>query len=367
MADIYENEITMKITLIAIACITATLTACGGGGGGGGGSAATVPNQTTPTSSFALTAKINGVAVNGFTVNSGEAKVLGLITGQEVEITASAPSVFVNKATAFGKATADVRSDTPTVFRAVLTSSDHTTAKLVFAMASDPSKVATVTLTIRGANPNFTEVRPVKDDAFTYAENDKRLDGVQVQFPNSKHVVTAVDSTTGAWNESYFDPSNVVTSNVNFNAQGNRVGYQATAADPSGCKDARFEPEEKLLTFPLAVGLTYSGTWTTRCLPDQSQVETITAVVRAYEQVITPGGVFNALRIEQFTKVTNSTDARLLPAGKGYEQNVTVWFDPILGRNVKYSGVRTYPGGAPTDPTQFLSETSIELINTIKN
>jgi hypothetical protein len=249
----------------------------------------------------------------------------------------------------------------------VLTSSDHTTAKLVFAMASDPSKVATVTLTIRGANPNFTEVRPVKDDAFTYAENDKRLDGVQVQFPNSKHVVTAVDSTTGAWNESYFDPSNVVTSNVNFNAQGNRVGYQATAADPSGCKDARFEPEEKLLTFPLAVGLTYSGTWTTRCLPDQSQVETITAVVRAYEQVITPGGVFNALRIEQFTKVTNSTDARLLPAGKGYEQNVTVWFDPILGRNVKYSGVRTYPGGAPTDPTQFLSETSIELINTIKN
>jgi hypothetical protein len=102
-------------------------------------------------------------------------------------------------------------------------------------------------------------------------------------------------------------------------------------------------------------------------LPNDSQVETISAVVKAYEQVTTAGGVFYALRIEQFTKVTDSTDARLLPAGKGYEQNVTVWFDPILGRNVKYSGVRTYPGGAPTNPTQFLSETNIELISTIKN
>jgi hypothetical protein len=225
--------------------------------------------------------------------------------------------------------------------------------------------VATVTLTIRGNNPNFDAVRPTKDDAFTYAENDTRLDGVAVPFPNSKHVVTSVDSATGAWNESFFDPSNVVTSNVNFNAQGNRVGYQATAADPGGCKDARFEPEEKLLTFPLAVGLTYSGSWTTRCLPNDSQVETLTAEVKAYEQVTTAGGVFNALRIEQFTRVTNSTDIRL--PGKGYEQNVTVWFDPILGRNVKYSGVRTYPGGAPTDPTQFLSKTNIELIKTIKN
>jgi hypothetical protein len=370
MADIYENEITMKLTFIAIACITATLTACGGGGGGGGGdSAASIPTQTTPSSSFALTAKINGVAVNGFTVNAGEAKVLGLITGQEVEITASAPSVFVNRNTAFGKAAADVRSDTPTVFRAVLTSSDHTTAKLVFAMASDltGSTVATITLTIRGDSPNFNAVRPTKGDAFTYADNDKRLDGVAVPFPNSKHVVTSVDSSTGAWNESFFDPSNVATSNVNFNAQGNRVAYQATAADPKGCQDARFDPEEKLLTFPLAVGLTYSSTWTTRCLPNDSQVETISAVVKAYEQVTTPGGVFNALRIEQFTKVTDSTDVRLLPAGKGYEQNVTVWFDPILGRNVKYSGVRTYPGGTPTDPTQFLSETNIQLINTIKN
>jgi hypothetical protein len=367
MAAIYEKEITMKLTFIAIAFITATLTACGGGGGSSAAVVPTEPTSPTPTSSFALTAKINGATVNGFAVNSGEAKVLGLITGQEVEITASAPSVFVNRSTAFGKANADVRSDTPTVFRAVLTSSDHTTAKLVFAMTSDPTKVATITLTIRGDNPNFNAVRPTKDDAFTYAENDKRLDGVAAPFPNSKHLVTSVDNSTGAWTESFVDPSNVVTSNVNFNAQGNRVAYQATAADPSGCKDARFDPEEKLLTFPLSVGLTYSGTWTTRCLPNDSQVETISAVVKAYEQVTTAGGVFYALRIEQFTKVTDSTDARLLPAGKGYEQNVTVWFDPILGRNVKYSGVRTYPGGAPTNPTQFLSETNIELISTIKN
>jgi hypothetical protein len=349
----------MKLKLIAIACLTATLTACGGGGG----SSAAVPSQTTPTTGFSLSAKINGVAVANFTVNAGEAKVLGLTTGQEVEITASAPTVLISKS--FGLATADVRSETPTVFRAMLTSTDHTTAKLVFALPADPTKVATVTLTIRGSNPNFNAVRPKVGDAFTYAENDKRLDGVPVAFPDSTHLVTSVDATTGAWNEQYVNAPNVVMSNVNFNAQGNRVGYQATSADPNGCKDARFEPEEKLLVFPLAVNGSYSGTWTTRCLPSDSQIETLTASVKAYEQVTTRGGVFNALRIEQVTKVTNSTDVRL--PGRGYEQTVTVWFDPILGRNVKYSGVRTYPGGAPTDPSQFLSETNIELINTVKS
>lgn len=350
----------MKLTIIAIACITATLTACGGGGGG---SSTTVPSQTTPTTSFSLTAKVDGAAVNNFVVNSGEAKVLGLTTGQEVEITTSAPSVLVSKS--FGKATADVRSETSTVFRAMLTSTDHTTAKLVFALATDPTKVATVTLTIRGTNPNFAAVTPIKGDAFTYAENDKRLDGVPVTFPDSTHLVTAVDSATGNWTEQYINPPNVVMSNVNFNAQGNRVGYQATAADPNGCKDARFEPEEKLLVFPLTVNGTYSGSWTTRCLPSDSQIETLTATVKAYEQITTRGGVFNALRIEQITKVTNSTDVRL--PGRGYEQTVTVWFDPILGRNVKYSGVRSYPNGMPTDPSQFLSETNIELINTVKS
>jgi hypothetical protein len=351
----------MKLKYIPIAFLSAALVACGGGGGGGGG---TTPTPAQVNTAFVLSAKLNGAQVPDFSVSAGEGKVLGMLTGEEVEITASAPYTLVKRN--FGKATADVRSDTTTNFRAMFTSVDHTTATLVFAMTSDPTKLATVTLTIKGSNPAFNAVTPSLNDAYTYAENDKRLDGVPVPFPDITRVVKEINGTTGAWNEDYIDTQkNVVLTKVNLNAQGNRLGYQATDADPAGCKDARYTPEEKLLTFPLQVGTPYQANWTASCLPNDSQVETLTASVLAYEKVTTRGGVFNALRINQVTRVTNSTNAGL-PSG-GYDQNVTVWFDPILGRNVKYTGVRTYPGVQPARKDLFLSETNIELIKTLKN
>jgi hypothetical protein len=354
----------MKLKYIPIAFLSAALVACGGGGGGGGGSNAVVP-PAQANSAFVLSAKINGNAVPNFSVSAGEGKVLGMTTGEEVELTASAPYTLVKRS--FGKATADVRSDTSTTFRAGVNSVENTTASLVFAMNSDPTKVATVTLTIRGTSPDFNAVIPAVGDAFTYAESDKTLDGVTVPFPDITRVVTSLNASgTAGWNEDYVDAQrNLVLTKVNLNAQGNRTSYQATENDPKGCKDARYEPSEQLLVFPLQVNTPYSGTWVARCLPNDSQTENLTASVLAYEKVTTRGGVFNALKISQVTRVTNSTDQRL-PA-RGYEQTVTVWFDPILGRNVKYNGVRTYPGGEPADKTAFLTNTDIELIKTVKN
>ena len=359
----------MKLKYIPIAFLSTALVACGGGGGGGGGTGTTsVPTPAQTNAAFVLSAKLNGTPVANFSVNAGEGKVLGMLTGEEVELTASAPYTLIKRS--FGKASADVRNETNTTFRASFNTVESTTASLVFAMNSDPTKVATVTLTIRGTSSSFNAVTPTVGDAFTYAENDKALDGKPVPFPDITRVVTSLNAGGAGWNEDYIDrQKNVVLTKVNLSAQGNRLAYQATENDPAGCKDARYEQPsgagEQLLIFPLQVGTPYQANWIARCLPTDSQNETLTASVDAYEKVTTRGGVFNALRINQVTKVTNSTNAGL--PNRSYQQNVTVWFDPILGRNVKYTGVRTYPGGEPVDKAAFLSETNIELINTVKN
>lgn len=347
----------MKLKLITITFLGASLVACGGGGGGGGGS-----SGTDTTVAYQLTARINGQDVPNFVVKPGESKVLGITTGQDVEIISSAPSTVLN--TDNGAASAEVLTNTSTNYRARFTTSQHTIAKRVFAQTSNPTNTAGITVTVSSGSANYGAVIPKVGDRFTYAETDKTLAGTTVPFPLSTHIVTSVSAT--GWNEDFVNPGPLTMSTVNFNNNGNRVGYQATSNDPNGCKNAQFTPEEKLLEFPLFQGKTYGSSWTTSCSPD-SQLETFNATVGAYEQVTTAGGVFRAFRIDTFTRVSNSTDARL--PGRGYEQRVTVWFDPILGRNVKYSGQRTYPLGAPaTNVAQFfLTDTNIDLVNVVKN
>lgn len=346
----------MKLKLLTISFLGASLVACGGGGGGGGG------GTTLDTSvAYQLTARINGVDVPNFVVKPGESKVLGITTGQDVEIIANAPSTILT--TDNGAASAAELANTGTNYRARFTTTQHTIAKRVFAQSTNPLNTAGVVITVSSSDTSFNAVTPKVGDRFTYAETDKTLAGTTVPFPLSTHIVTAL--TTAGWDEDFANPGNVVMSKVNFNKDGNRIGYQATANDPNGCKNALFRPEEKLLVFPLVQGKTYGSSWTTSCASD-SQLETFSAVVGPYEQVTTAGGVFRAFSIETKTVVTNSTDLRL--PGRGYQQTVTVWFDPILGRNVKYRGVRSYPGGEPTtDRDKFLTETNIDLTNVVKN
>ncbi|MFL6718843.1 MAG: hypothetical protein ACJ8G3_21035 [Burkholderiaceae bacterium] len=348
----------MKLKLLTITFLGASLVACGGGGGGGGGSSNSGAGVTV---AYQLTARINGQDVAGFVVKPGESKVLGITTGQDVEIIATAPSTIVT--TDNGAASAAELTNTSTNYRARFVTTQHTIAKRVFAQSANPLNTAGVVITVSSSDASFNAVTPKVGDRFTYSETDKTLAGTTVPFPLSTHTVTAL--TTAGWDEDFANPGPVVMSKVNFNKNGNRIGYQATANDPNGCKNAVFNPEEKLLEFPLLQGKTYGSSWTTSCAPD-SQLETFNAVVGPYEQVTTDGGVFRAFSIVTKTVVTNSTDLRL--PGRGYQQTVTVWFDPILGRNVKYRGVRSYPGGEPTtDRDKFLTETNIDLTNVVKN
>lgn len=343
----------MKLKLLTITFLGASLVACGGGGGGGGGNTAVA---------YQLTARINGEPVPNFVVNPGESKVLGITTGQDVEIIANAPSTLLPADN--GAASAEVLTSTSTNYRARFTTTQHTIAKRVFTQSTNPLNTAGVVITVSSSDTTFDAVIPKVGDRFTYSETDKTVAGATVPFPLSTHVVTEL--TAKGWNENFVNPDSKVMSVVNFNSNGNRIGYQATANDPNGCKDAAFTPEEKLLEFKMFQGKTYSGQWTTTCAADR-QTENLTAIVGPYEQVATEGGVFRAFRIDTNTVVSNSTDARL--PGRGYEQKVTVWFDPILGRNVKYRGVRTYPLGAPAnaDAQNFLTDTSIDLVNVVKN
>lgn len=347
----------MKLKLLTITFLGASLVACGGGGGGGG-------NNNGPDTSVAyqLTARINGQDVPNFVVKPGESKVLGITTGQDVEIIANAPSTLAPPDN--GAASAEVLTNTSTNYRARFTTTQHTIAKRVFTHSTNPLNTAGVVITVSSSDSTFDAVTPKVGDRFTYSETDKTVAGTTVPFPLSTHVVTALTAT--GWNEDFVNPGPTVMSTVNFNSNGNRVGYQATANDPNGCRNAVFNPEEKLLEFPLFQGKTYGSNWTTTCAPD-SQLETFSATVGPYEQVTTAGGVFKAFRIDTNTVVSNSTDERL--PGRGYQQKVTVWFDPILGRNVKYSGQRTYPLGAPASNVAqfFLTDTNIDLVNVVKN
>ena len=352
----------MKLKLIAIACLSVTLVACGGGGGGGGGNGGTV----VPSADLSLSARVNGVAVANFTVNSGENKVLGINSGQQVEITATTPTAFgpnLNGAVETGATKSD------TVYRATLTAVDHTIAKLTFTALSDPRKTATVTLSIKSDKPDFNPVIPVVNDTFVYSENVVQVNNAPFAFGNTTRRVDSVSGT--GWVETYLTPQNVPIANVSLTREGNRTSYVAVGA-AAGCnnvgnKVTEFKPEERLLAFPLTLNKVYSGDWVTTCAgsagaqPADSQNEHIDAQVLRFEPITTPAGVFNAMLINQDTVVTNSTNTAL--PGGGYRQNVRVWFDPVLGRNVKYVGTRTYTG---SPAGTLVKETTIELVSISK-
>jgi hypothetical protein len=359
LAHRIDNGTIMKAKIIAIACLPLALVACGGGGGGGGTTAATTP------SALVLTAKVNGATVASFTVAAGETKVLGISNGQEVEIDASQPAVLLNKS--FGAAQANETVNTSTQYKATVSSVNHTIGKLVFSSTTSPTP-ATVTLAIRGSSTTFDAVPPKVGDAFTYSENDVRLDNTPVKFDDLTHAVTVLKSD-GGWTEEFRSPSNSVVQVVQFTVNGNRTSYHDNTATTAngGCIDAGFNPEERLLAFPLTEnGNGWTGQWTTSC-GSNSQVETFVATPKGFETITTAAGVFNALRIETTTTVTNSTDVGLKAVGGGYQQTVTEWFDPVLGRNIRYQGARTYPGGNPSPASAYLSKVNIDLVKAIKN
>jgi hypothetical protein len=347
--------------------ILGMLAACGGGGGSsgdsgnGGGLAATQKLQ--------VTAKVNGVVAFGYPATAASAPAVTLSSGQELEVTSSIPTAFGGN---LNGAVAAVRTNTSTTYKAVLAATTDTTATLTFTTTSVPLQTTTILATIKAAQ--FQSVVPKVGDSFVYGENDTLVNKNTFKVDNVAQRVTAVN-TDGSWVETYLNSSNAPIGTATYTSQGNRTSFTNAANSTQTCnstgnKLSKYTPEEKLLAFPLTVGSTFTGTWKATCGTDEtvvdSQDESINARVVGYESVATAAGVFNALRIDETTTVTNSTNTAF-PAG-GYRQTVSVWFDPVLGRNVKFSGVRTYISAPTTAQAASLVETTnIELISYVKN
>lgn len=354
----------MKLKFIPIAFLGAALVACGGGGGGGGGGTTGTPAQT-----LTVTAKVNGVVVAGYPATAASAPAITLSSGQELEVTSSVQTAFGAN---LNGAVAAVRANTGTTYRAVLAATTTTDATLTFTTTALPLQTATLPVKVTAAS--FGPVTPKVGDSFVYTETDTFLNQSVSKFDITQRV-SAVNAD-GTWVENYLTAANAPIGVATYTKEGNRTTFRTDAAATQNCdnlgnKLTRFVNEEKLLAFPLTVGSSaFTGSWKTTCGTDttvaNSQDQTIKATVVRYEAITTAAGVFNAVRIDEETTVTNSTNTDL--PGGGYTQSVTVWFDPLLGRNVKFSGKRVYIG-TPTDAqrTRLVETTNIELASFVKN
>jgi hypothetical protein len=307
-----------------------------------------------------LIAKVDGVIAPGYPAGGTSLPPVALNSGQELEIT---PSASASVATNLSGVVAALRTSTSTTYKAVLAASNNTNATLTFTPTSGSPSASTIPVAVKAAQ--FQPVLPKVGDSFVYSEKDEQLDGTPVVFDNTTQRVTLVNSD-GSWRESYLSAANLPLSTVDLTKQGNRVTMVATS-NSGGCnargdKNGKYSLEEKLLDFPLFVNKTYTGTWLTTCGTTDSQAESMNAKVIGYEVITTPAGVFNALRIDQTTILTNSTNTAYL--GKGYTQQVSLWFDPVLGRMVKMIGQRTYESADVTKT--LLRKSTIELVSYVR-
>jgi hypothetical protein len=362
--------------LAAGCALVAILTGCGGGGAGNSdstasassvgttGSAATAasPSGTSNAPQFVVVTKVDGAMAPGYPATGSILPAVTLNSGQELEITSS---VISKIAPNLNGAVAAVKAGPTTAYKAVLAASSNTNATFTFTPTSAPLlSTSMVPVAVRAAQ--FQPLVPKVGDFFVYSEKDEQLDSTPAVFPDTTHRVNLVNAD-GSWRESLLNPNNLQLSTVELTKYGNRTAVLATTSNTEGCnaggnKDGRFSPEEKLLDFPLFVNKTYIGAWLTTCGTIDSQAESMNAKVVGYEVITTPAGVFNTLRIDQTTIVTNSTNAAYL--GKGYTQQVSLWFDPTLGRTVKYIGQRTYE--SPDVSRKLLKKATIELVSYVR-
>lgn len=321
------------------------------------------------TQTLQVTAKVNGVVVSGYPVTAASAPAITLNSGQELEVTSSIPTVFGGN---LNGAIAAVRTNTTTTYKAVLAAASDTAATLTFTTTSVPLQTTTITVTVKVAQ--FQPVVPKVGDSFVYGENDTLVNNSTFKVDNVTQRVSAVNAD-GSWVETYLNSANAPIGAATYTNQGNRTSFRNDASSTQSCDSAgnklsKYTPEEKLLAFPLTVGTTFNGAWKATCGTDttvvDSQDESINARVVGYESVTTAAGVFNALRIDEVTTVTNSTNTAF--PGRGYSQTVSVWFDPVLGRNIKFSGLRTYIGTpSAAQAAALVQTTNIELVSYVKN
>lgn len=353
--------------IIISSVLTTILVACGGGGGGGGDNgsnsttSAPAPSGSLSASELVVVAKVDGLIVPGYPAVGNNLPPVALISGQELEIISDANATISSD---LNGAVAALKSTTPLNYKAILAANRNTNATITVKSAAVAALGATVPVVIQVAQ--FQPVLPKVGEAFVYSEKDEKLDGTSIVFENTKRKVASVNSD-GSWTEQFLNPLDQILSTVNLSKNGNRtsmlaVGINSQACNASGDREARFSPEEKLLDFPLFVNKSLDGAWLSTCGTIDGQAESMTAKVIGFENVTTPAGTFNSLRIDQTIVVTNSTNSAYL--GQGYTQKAMLWFDPVLGRMVKFVGQRYYD--SPAVSKTLVSKANIELVSYVR-
>lgn len=291
---------------------------------------------------FVLTAKIDGVPVANLSVLPGQAQVVDVQGGQNVELSSTDGVTFSSTQTG-GVATPNpVITNTSWTGRLDSKAGAGTSAIKVSSNL-DPTLNATITL-----NAPVEQVKaPARalNDSITYTETDIKTDSSSSTY-DFTYRVTALN-TDKSYSQSETS-GGVITRIYSLDSDGNRLSRTSTNNN-SYCT---YSPKRNRLNFPLYVGKTWTSTWTYSCAAGYREDASITATVDAYEPVTVAAGTFNALRVHSLTSLTNSNDGLLLNGATGtaaYQEDNTCWFAPEVGRIVKCTGNYSYTGAAPAN------------------
>jgi hypothetical protein len=132
----------------------------------------------------------------------------------------------------------------------------------------------------------------------------------------------------------------IQTQTIQLNNSGQEISYAYvdTAGAPLNCS---FTPHGPGPNFPVAVGMTWSLSYTLACAEQTPVTYVQTGTVVDVESVTVPAGTFNALKLQS---TLTWTDAQ----GAERTQTVTNWRDELTSVSVKQSVTITYSGTLPT-------------------
>ncbi|MDF3883717.1 hypothetical protein P3W83_14770 [Cupriavidus basilensis] len=301
--------------LIAGMAISALLAACGGGGDGGTAS----PLSVGATSDGAKSTSVAAGQSASLTVESG--KEVKLDANQAVTWTAT-PS----------KTTISSPAITEQSWRAALTSPEGGTVTLKAVSVSNPANSATITITV--PPHRYAAIAPRVGEAITFNESNLQLNGTTVTKPLT-YTTTAI--ANGIATLVATDATNTVVETYTQDGDRNRL----TRSRPPGTNQCTYAPKRDLYNFPLYVGKTWSPAWTLNCALGYHETAAVNAVVEGFEQLSTPAGTLDTLRIRYVVAYTNSNDVNFTT----YSENDVCWWSTKYGRAVKCQFDYTYPAG----------------------
>lgn len=329
-------------TGIALACV---LSACGGGGDGGSNGGFADPNG------FTMSATVGGTKVQSFSAGSGQTTTLTVKSGQDLRLDTTG-DVNWTSGSATSNTVVSVKGASTQSWTAGLMSPPGGTFTVVATSAKDSSKSARLMVTVT-PHEYTSGAQQTVGRVTTWTENFMQVDGTAVT-QQRVNTTTAVDSTTGV--ATIPSTVNTIADEIyKQDADGNRLAR--TRTDGSVCT---YSPKRTLVSFPLSVNKSWTSTWTYSCTTGYHETVNTISAVEAYEQVTTPMGTLNTLRIHHNEAVTKSNDGLLQNGGAGnaaYSIDMVCWWDVASQRTVKCNQANTYQGGvAPANYTKTFTQ-----------